>query len=93
MTVSLNHTADIAMRTLGEEDRRKVFAWIDNLKRWEEDSFVRSKAKKLDVKTSENVFVLNTSTDLSILFVLHVDHIELIDIARPASLETVRQAS
>ena len=93
MDVVLSHGAEINLATLGDEDRRKVHAWMDHLRNWEKDSFVRSRSMKIDVPGPEEVFVLKTSTDLRIFFVLHATCLEVTDIARQSSLEKVRQAS
>lgn len=93
MNVILSHAAEIALRTLGEEDRRKIYAWVDHLKRWEDDTFVQSRAQRLELPQADNVYVLKTSTDLRIFFVLEQDRIEVIDLARRDSLEIVRHAS
>ena len=93
MEVVVNHAADIAMRSLGDEDRRKVSAWFDYLRNWENDPFVRSKSRKLKLPEPENVYVLRTSTDIRLFFTLSEDRIEVIDIARRESLVTIGQAS
>ncbi len=93
MNVTLSHAAEIAVRTLVDEDRRKVHAWIDCLKKWEQDAFVQSKAQKLILPQVDNVYVLRTSADLHIFFILEANRIEVIDIARGDSLERVRHAS
>lgn len=93
MKLVLNHPAEIALSTLGDEDRRKVSAWFDYLRNWESDPFVRSRSRKLDANGAENAYVLRTSTDLRVFFILHPDQIEVIDIARRESLEKVGQAS
>jgi len=93
MELALNHAAEIALRTLGDEDRRKMQVWFDYLRNWDTDEFVRSRSRKLNVPGPEDIYVLQTSTDLRIFFVLHADRIEIIDIARHATLTTVRQAS
>lgn len=93
MNLEIGHAADIALQTLGDEDRRKVFAWFDHLRNWENDDFVRSKSVRLNLPDSPNVYLLRTSTDIRLFFLLHADHIEVIDIARNDSLRTMRQAS
>jgi hypothetical protein len=93
MELTLNHAAEIALRTLGDEDRRKVHAWFDYLRNWERDEWVRSHSSKLDLPGPDTIYVLQTGTDLRIFFDLHADRIEVVDIARHASLSTVRQAS
>ena len=93
MNLTLNAAAEIAIRTLGEEDRRKVHALIDHLRLWDTDPSVRSLARSLDLPDAENVYVLRTSTDLGIFFEIEKDSIEVIDVARRASLDKVRRAS
>ena len=93
MDLIISHPAEIALNTLGEDDRRKIHAWFDHLRNWETDQFVQSKSRKLDLAGDESVYVLRTSTDLRLFFILGSDRIEVIDIARRDSLERVGQAS
>lgn len=94
MDLILNHAAEIALRTLGDEDRRRVHVWLGYLKNWEEDKDVRSRSRKLDVPDLEDVYVLTTSSDLRLFFILRPSQIEVIDIARrDALLKTIRHAS
>jgi len=84
MNVILTQPVDIALRTLGDDDRRTVSAWLDHLRNWENDDFVRNHSKKLD--TMDNVYVLRTSTDIRIFFKLDAHGIEVLDIARKAAI-------
>ena len=84
MNVIQTQPVEIALRTLGEEDRQKVVAWLDHLKNWENDAFVRGQAKQ--VGPDDRVFVLNTSTDFVIFFRLEKDRIVLLDVATKATL-------
>ena len=81
MNVVVNHAAQIALATLTDEDRRRVHAWFDHLKNWDHDETVRSNSKRLSVAGEDNVYVLRTTTDLRIFFVLRKESIEVIDIA------------
>ena len=82
MNVIQTPPVEIAVRTLSEEDRLKVWAWFDHLANWENDSFVREHSEKLPSRS--NVYVLKTSNDgLRIFFRLDEDQIEILDIASP----------
>lgn len=93
MKVVQTPPVEIAIRTLGEEDRRKVWAWFDLLGNWEHDSFIRERSEKLP--SSPNVYVVKTSDDgLRIFFRLEEDRIEILDIAtREAILSSVGSGS
>ena len=93
MNLILSDAAEIALRTLGDEDRRKVFAWFDYLRNWESDPFVRDRSRRLNGTGAEDLRVLRTSTDLRVFFVLRPDQIEVVDIARRETLEKVSRAS
>ena len=80
MNVILTQPVEIALRTLGEEDRLRVTAWFEHLKHWEKDDYVRRRSQKLN--PDEEVYVLKTNTDLRIFFRLEQDRIEILDIAR-----------
>ncbi len=84
MNVIMTPAVEIAIRTLGEEDRRRVLAWCDHLRNWENDLFVRDQSKKLP--TAGNVRVLKTSNDIRIFFKLEHDRIEILDIATKAAI-------
>jgi hypothetical protein len=84
MNVIMTPAVEIAIRTLGEEDRRRVWAWFDHLRNWENDSFVRDHSKTLP--TASDVRVLKTTNDIRIFFKLEHDHIEILDIATKAAI-------
>lgn len=75
---------DIALRTLDQEDRRKVEAWFNRLRNWDSDPFVREHSHRLD--SASDVYVLKTSTDLRIFFSLQGITITIRDIARKQSI-------
>jgi mRNA-degrading endonuclease RelE of RelBE toxin-antitoxin system len=84
MNVVLTQPVEIALRSLSDEDRRKMAAWLDHLKNWENDPHVRKQSHKLD--STEGVYVLRTSTDLRIFFSLQEDQIVVLDIARKGTI-------
>jgi hypothetical protein len=91
MNVVLTQPVEIALRTLGEEDYRKVSAWLDHLKNWENDRFVRERSHKL--ASADGVYVLQTSTDFRIFFTLQQDQIVILDIATKATIKSFGQVS
>jgi mRNA-degrading endonuclease RelE of RelBE toxin-antitoxin system len=84
MNIVLTQPVEIALRTLRAEDRRKVSAWLDSLKNWDDDPYIREHAHKLDA--GEDVYVLRTSTDFRIFFSLQQDQIVVLDIAKKATI-------
>ena len=81
-----------AIRTLGDDERRKVFSWFDHLENWENDEHVRKMSKAM---IYQNTYVLNTSDDIRIFFTLDAakDEIVIVDIAKPSRFETAGAAS
>jgi hypothetical protein len=84
MNVTVAESAQIALRNLSEDERRKVCAWIDNLKRWDADPFLQQHSKKLDA--AENTYMLLTSTDARIFFSLTQDGITVLEVAKKATI-------
>jgi hypothetical protein len=76
---------DIALRTLRPEKRRRVHAWFDHLKNWDNDDHVRRISHRLPF---EDVYVLNATDGLRIFFHKGTDAITVLDIA---SKETIDQ--
>ena len=85
MHMTLTPPVEIALRTLGDEDRQKVGAWFDHLKNWENDPFVREHSLKL--AATENIYLLKTSSDFRIFFRLEKDRIVILDIATKGTLK------
>ncbi len=92
MKVSKLRSVDAAIRTLDENDQRKLFAWLQHLENWDNDQHVRKMSK---LTTYKDVYVLNTSDDLRIFFKLDPQkkEISVIDIAKPSRFENVPVAS
>ncbi len=74
---------EIAIRTLSDEDRRRVWAWFDHLKNWENDPFVREHSQRLASAT--DVYLLKTSNDIRIVFELNDDRIEILELPKRRS--------
>jgi hypothetical protein len=86
MNVVTTPPVDIALRTLGFDDRQRVQAWIGNLKNWEGDRFIQEHSYKL--KPTENTYVLHTTTDIRIFFTLEGDTITVLDVAKRPGILT-----
>jgi hypothetical protein len=84
MIVTIAEPAQIALRNLSSDNRQRVEAWIDNLKRWDADPFVREHSKRLEA--SDNIFMLVTSTDIRIFFALEKDTITVLEVAKKATI-------
>src|ERR1700730_15644486 len=84
MKVLQTPPVEIALRTLGPEDRQEVLVWFDHLKIWENDAFLRHNAKQ--VNSSANVYVLKASGDFRIFFRLEQDRIVLLDLTTKATI-------
>ena len=84
MNVVETSPVNIALRTLSDDERRKVWAWFDHLRNWESDAFVREHSKELP--GSQGVYVFQTTDDLRIFFRLESDRIVLLDIATKDTL-------
>jgi hypothetical protein len=84
MNVNVAEPAQIVLRNLSDDHRRRVWAWIDNLKRWGTDSLVRQHAKKLD--GDGNVYMLLAGPDNRIFFELGENSITVLDVAKKATI-------
>jgi hypothetical protein len=91
MKVVLTPPVEFALRTMDEDDRLRVQAWIDHLANWETDAIVREHARELDLTSGEEgVYVLQASIEFVVFFKLYQDRIEVLDIA---STETIRKSA
>ncbi len=75
---------DLALRTLGPDEVRRVHAWFDHLAHWDGDPFVREHAHALN--EVPGVRVLRTSTDTRIFFTIEGDTITVLDIAKKQAI-------
>ena len=89
--VNIAEPAQIALRNLSDDDRRRVGAWIDNLKNWGCDPFVAQHSKQLDA--DQNVYMLLTSSDIRIFFSLEEDVITVLEVAKKATIINSGQIS
>jgi mRNA-degrading endonuclease RelE of RelBE toxin-antitoxin system len=88
MKVIQDPSVDAAIRTLSDEDRRKVSVWLTRLKNWENDEHTRKISK---TTVDKSVHVLNTTDDIRIFFKLDQEakEITILDIAKPSRFKNI----
>jgi mRNA-degrading endonuclease RelE of RelBE toxin-antitoxin system len=82
--VDFSPAVDIATRSLDPDGRRRVQAWFDYLKRWDEDALVQKNSVPL--KQVPGVYVLRTTTDIRIFFRIEGDTITVLDVAKTPAI-------
>ena len=87
MNVKIAELAEIALRMSREDTRKSAEAWIDHLKRWDSDPYIRQHSKKLD-NSGENVYALITSDDLVVFYALEEEGITVLDVARRSAISS-----
>src|SRR5580693_4032602 len=75
---------DLSMSSLDPDGVRRVQAWFDYLKRWDEDEVVRKNS--LPLPGHQGIFVLKTTTDIRIFFRIDGDTITVLDIAKQSAI-------
>jgi hypothetical protein len=92
MNVIKMRSVDAAIRTLSEREKKKVFAWFNQLANWENDPHTREISKP---SIYDDVYVLNTSDDIRVFFKLDLQkkEITVLDIAKPSRFEAAGKAS
>jgi hypothetical protein len=92
MKVSKLRSVVAAIRTLDESDRRKVFAWLQQLENEENAEQVRKMSRPTVYK---DVYVLDTPDDIRFFFKLDLakQEISIIDIAKPSRFANMPVAS
>ena len=84
MQVEIAEPADIALQTLGQDDRQRVDAWFGHLRNWEGDQFVRDHSHRLP--SSQNTYVLQTGSDIRLFFTKENGKITVFDVAKRSAL-------
>ena len=77
---------DLALRTLGPDEVRRIHAWFDHLANWDGDPFVRENSHALAEVPGVRVF--RTSTDTRIFFTIEGDTITVLDVANKQAIMT-----
>jgi hypothetical protein len=84
--VVISPAVEIAMSTLDPDGVRRVSAWFDYLRRWDEDEVVRRNSVPLD--SVPGVYILRTTTDLRIFFRIDGDTVTVLDVAKTPAILT-----
>ena len=84
LDLRMSEDASFALATLGEDDRRTISAWLDHLRDWRNDPFLRSRAKRL--KPDEELYVLHLGRDLVIAFQIAGNQATILSIFRGEAL-------
>jgi mRNA-degrading endonuclease RelE of RelBE toxin-antitoxin system len=77
---------DIALRTLGQEERCQVLAWLGHLANLDGDPFLQEHSYPLD--GLPGVFVLHTGSDIRIFFSISTNTITVLDVAKKQAIMT-----
>lgn len=89
LKLQVSDQAQIAVSSLGAEDRRLVHAWFDHLRHWHIDEFIR--AHSIPLSSDDNSFAFETSTDLVIAFSILEDAVVILAIFRKDALRAFRE--
>jgi hypothetical protein len=77
---------DMALLTLGQEERCQVLAWLGHLANLDEDPFLQAHLYPLD--GLPGAFVLHTGSDIRIFFSISSDTITVLDVAKKQAIMT-----
>jgi mRNA-degrading endonuclease RelE of RelBE toxin-antitoxin system len=84
MKLVLTPAVEVALRTLDDDNRRRVQSWFDHLANWNVDDYVRNHSHRLE--SIPDAYVLRTRTDLRIFFKVHGGTVTILDIATKQSI-------
>jgi mRNA-degrading endonuclease RelE of RelBE toxin-antitoxin system len=89
MEIKLSERVITTLHTLGTEDRERVSTWLDYLRNWDSDPFVKSQSLELNVR-GQAVFMFRTSTDLRIFYTVDskTKSVSVIDLATKDTILT-----
>lgn len=82
---------DSALRTLGQDERLQVSAWLDHLSNRDGDPFLR--ANSYPLPGEPGVYMLRTSSEIRIFFSLDNDAITVLDVAKKQAIMTTASNS
>ena len=66
LSIEIGKHAEMPYFYLGPEDKRNIDVWLEQLRNWRNDEFLRSRAKRL--KPDEEIYVVDAGRDLFIAF-------------------------
>lgn len=85
MRVVLTEHAQAALSSLGDEDRRRVGGWLDHLRNWNSDDFVRSRSRRL--ASEDDTFVFRGDSELLLAFKIQDDDVVVLSLFRKDALQ------
>lgn len=85
MDLEITDQATIAYTSLGPEDRRLVDAWLDHLRNWRNDEFIRARSQRL--ASDQDIYVFQTSTGIVIAFTLAGNQVRVLSLFRKEALQ------
>lgn len=77
MKITLSPLAEMGLRTMTDDNRQMVSAWLEDLAKWDEDSSLRQLAQKLPSKP--DTFFLKMNNKLRLIFRVAGEQIEVQD--------------
>jgi mRNA-degrading endonuclease RelE of RelBE toxin-antitoxin system len=86
MKLVITPAVEVALRTLDDDNRRRVHTWFGRLANWDGDDSVRRHSHRLE--SIPDAYVLRTGTDLRIFFEVHGGTVTILDIATKQSILT-----
>jgi hypothetical protein len=66
LSIEIGKHAHSHYTLLGPDDRRNVDVWLEQLRNWRNDEFLRSRAKRL--ASEEEIYVVDIGNDLFMYF-------------------------
>lgn len=83
--VEVTPAVNRSLSTLGADGVRRVHAWFDYLRRWDEDAVVRQNS--LPLPGFPNTYVLKTTTDLRFIFRVDGGTVTVLEVTTQAALD------
>lgn len=90
LTLRLPRHVEFSLSTMGDEDRRIMLGWFEDLRRWHADEFVRAHSRKL--KVDEELYAFQTdSSHLIFTFSLTGDEATVHAVVTKEAVQQVRR--
>jgi hypothetical protein len=83
MNLMLTPPVEVALQALGPPERRKVDAWLERLKNWDNDQEIRLRAGR--TASADNVYVVGMRTGVKISFRVENDRLVILNVATDAA--------
>lgn len=89
--VEITAHAETVLSSLPMHERRAVHSWLDHLRNWHNDNFLRSHARPLEGQP--DLYALTTSTGVQIVFQLKEDGIVVLAAFHSEDLRYFREGA